>query len=343
MKVGIENLDDLWYLSNVLSPGDHVSAKTERRIKAKDDMERAGKSERVTVTVTLEVEKAEFKLENDTFRITGIITQGPEDLVSIGSHHTINVETDMTLTLVKDRWSSSELDRLLEAERSALRPKILIAVIDEGDAEIALVRESKVERLDLSKAIGGKYDIRGRSERKEEFYRETTEALSQILCKENVSGIIIAGAGFEKENYYRYLTEKRPEIARNAVIENIGSHGEAGVNEVLKRSKAKGIGEEINAAKDVRLLSRVLEEMGRETGLASYGIADVEGAAAGGAIDTLVVCDDLFIGNRDRVDGIMQNVKNARGSVHMLNHAGEAGKQLASLGGIAAVLRYRIN
>lgn len=343
LTVAIENLDDLWYLSSVICPGDLVSAKTERRVKAKDDMERAGKSERVTVTITLRVEKADFKLETDTFRLTGVIVEGPEDIVSTGSHHTINVERDTVLTIIKERWHSSDLDRLHEAEKSALRPKILIAVIDEGDAEIALVRESKIERFDLSAAIGGKYDTRGRSERKQEFYRQTTEALEHILSKENVSGIILAGAGFEKENYYRYLAEKRPDLARIAVLENIGSHGEAGVNEVMKRSKAKGIGEEINAAKDVRMLSGVLEELGRESGLAVYGIADTESAASGGAVDTLLVCDDLFIKNRDRVGEIMQNVKNARGHVHILNHAGDAGKQLASLGGIAAVLRYRIS
>ncbi len=343
VKVGIENLDDLWYLSNVICPGDLISSKTERRIKGKDDMERAGKSERVTITIILRVEKADFKLENDTYRITGIITEGPEDLVSIGSHHTINAEKDTILTIIKEHWSNYELDRLKDAEKSALRPKILIAVIDVGDAEIALVRESKIERYDLSKAIGGKYDTKGRAERKQEFYKDTTDALAGILAKENISGIIIAGAGFEKENFYKYLSEKNPHIAKIATLENIGSHGEAGVNEVMKRSKAKRIDEEINAAKDVRMLSRVLEELGKESGLAVYGLTDAENASSSGAVETLIVCDDQFIKNRQRMEPLMQNVKNARGEVHILNHAGDAGKQLTSLGGIAGVLRYKIN
>lgn len=343
IKIGIENLDDLWYLSNVICPGDLVSAKTERRIKGKEDMERAGKSERVTITITLRVEKADFKLENDTFRITGVITEGPEDLVSIGTYHTINVEKETMLTIFKDLWSGYELDRLKDAERSALRPKILIAVIDVGDTEIALVRESKIERFDLAKAIGGKYDTRGRAERKQEFYKETTDALAQILSKENVSGIIIAGAGFEKEDYYKYLAEKRPEIAKISTLENIGSHGEAGVNEVMKRSKAKKMDEEINAAKDVRMLSSVLEQLGKESGLAFYGLADAQNAARSGAAETLIVCDDLFIKDRRCIEDIMQDVKNSRGTVHILNHEGDAGKQLSSLGGIAGILRYRIN
>jgi protein pelota len=90
------------------------------------------------------------------------------------------------------------------------------------------------------------------------------------------------------------------------------------------------------------MLSRVLEALGKENGLAAYGFSDVENAANSGAVDSLIVCDDLFIGNRNRVENIMQSVKNARGEVHILNHAGDAGKQLASLGGIAATLRYKI-
>lgn len=343
VKIGIENLDDLWYLSQIISPGDMVSAKTERRIKGKDDLERAGKSERVTITITLRVEKADFKLENDTYRITGTIEEGPEDIVSIGTHHTINVEKDTILSITKDRWDSYDLDRLHDAEKSSLRPKILIAVIDEGDAAIALVRESKIEHYDLSKAIGGKYDTKGRQERKQEFYKETADALAGILARENISGVIIAGAGFEKENFYNYLSEKRPDIARISAVENIGSHGEAGVNEVMKRSKAKKIDEEINAAKDIRMVARVLEEIGKESGLAVYGLTDAENAANLGAVELMIICDDLFIKNRARLEPLMQNVRNARGSVHIVNHAGEAGKQLTSLGGIAAVLRYKIN
>ncbi len=343
VKLKVENLDDLWYLSNVVNAGDLVKAKTERRIKSREDIARAGKSERRSITIAVRVEKADFQSERDTYRITGIIEQCPEDLISIGSHHTINVEKGTILTIIKDRWSGFDLQRLKDAERSALRPKLLIAVIDEGEVNLGLVRESKIEHYDLSKLIGGKYEIKGRRERKLEFYKDTAEFISNILKKVKVSALILAGAGFEKENFHKFLNEKYPEIAEISVLENIGSHGRTGINEVMKRAKVEKIGEEINAAREIRIIHRLLKEIGNDSGLGVYGLDDVENAAGMGAVEILLVCDDLFLKNRERIERIMQNVKSTRGDIHIVNHEGEAGKQLSSLGGIAGILRFKIH
>ena len=343
VKVAVESLDDLWYLSNIIRPGDLVKAKTERRLKGKDDMERSGKSERITITIVIRVEKGEFKLENDTYRINGTIVEGPEDLVSIGTHHTISVEKETVLTIIKNRWSDYEVGRLKEAEKSSLRPKLLIAVIDEGDAAVGLVRESKIEYFDLAKNIGGKYDTKGRQDRKAEFYSELSQLLDSVSKRENLSAIIVAGAGFEKENFLKYLAEKNKDLSRRCVVENIGSHGRAGISEVMKRAETKKIEEEVGSARDIRLMHQLLGEIGKESGLASYGLKDVENAAQSGAVELLLINDDLFMGKRNKVDEIMQSVKSSRGAVHIVNSESEAGKQLTSLGGIAGILRYKIN
>lgn len=342
VKLMTENLDDLWYLSNVVNTGDLVKAKTERRIKGKEDIARTGKSERKTVTIAVRVEKTIFQLDRDTYRITGIIEEGPEDLISIGSHHTINVEKNTTLTIIKDRWSGFDLERLKDAEKSTLRPKLLIAVIDEGEANLGLIRESKIEHYDLTKLIGGKYETKDREKRKQEFYKDTAEFISTLLTKEKISSLILAGAGFEKENLHRFLNEKYPKIAEITVLENIGSHGRSGINEVMKRAKVKKIGEEINAAREIRMIHKLLEEIGRDSGLGVYGTADVINAVNTGAVETLLVCDNLIRINREQTEKIMQDVKTTRGNIHIINHGGEAGKQLNSLGGIAALLRFRI-
>lgn len=342
MKLLIENLDDLWYLSSVVREGDLIKTKTERRIKAKEDMERKKKGERKVFTLAVSVDKADFKSDSDTFRITGIIKEGPEDLVAIGSHHTFNVEKGTKLTIVKEKLSSIDLDRLKEAEKASLRPKILIVVVDEGEATFGLVRESKIEYYELSKLIGGKYDIKGRRERKMEFYRDTAKFLLEILSRGNISAIIIAGAGFEKENFRRFLSENYPEMAKRAVMENIGSYGRNGVQEVMKRSGIQKIIEEITSARDVQLVHKLLKEIGRDSGLAVYGLKDIGTAANSGAIEKLLICDDIFLKNRKKLENLMQTVKSARGEIHLINHDGEAGRQLNSLGGAAALLRYLI-
>ena len=340
VKLQVENLDDLWYLSGVINKGDLVRTKTERRIKAREDMARSKKGERRVFTLTVRVEKADFNPDSETYRISGIVEQGPEDLISMGSHHTFNVEKGTTLKIIKERWSPTDLDRLREAEKAARRPKILIVVVDEGEATFGLIRESKIEYHELSRSIGGKYDIRGRRKRKMEFYGETAKFLSEMLSRENISAIIIAGAGFEKENFRRFLSEKYPELAEKSVMENISSHGRNGVSEVMKRSKIKKIIEEITSARDVRLVHELLTEIGKDSGLGIYGLKDIETAAGLGAIKKLLICDNFFLKNRKRLEDLMYMVKSARGEVHLINHRGEAGRQLNSLGGVAALLRY---
>ncbi|MBN2014161.1 MAG: mRNA surveillance protein pelota [Candidatus Altiarchaeota archaeon] len=342
VKLRIENLDDLWYLSTVVHRGDLVKTKTERRIKAKEDIERSKKAERKTVTVALRVEKADFKSDSDTYRITGIIEEGPEDLVSIGSHHTFNVEKGSELKIIKDRWSKTELDRLREAEKAALRPKILVTVVDEGEATFGLIRESKTEYFELSKLIGGKYDTKGRAERKTEFYSDAIKFMKEILEREKIAAIVVAGAGFEKEHLYRFMSEKYPELREKTALENIGSHGRNGVQEVLKRAGVRKVLDEITSARDMQLMQELLKEIGKGTGLGAYGVKDIRNAANSGAVAKLLLCDDFFLKDRRDLEPLMETVKTLNGEVHLINHDTEAGRQLHSLGGIAALLRYPI-
>ena len=43
VKVNIENLDDLWYLSTIADPGDLIRGETYRKIKIGADIDKSGK------------------------------------------------------------------------------------------------------------------------------------------------------------------------------------------------------------------------------------------------------------------------------------------------------------
>ncbi|VVB51869.1 eRF1 domain 1 [uncultured archaeon] len=154
LKFEVENLDDLWFLAQVIQSGDAVKGKTERSIKGKDDMVRSGGGERLTVTLAVSVEEVEFKSEGDTLRIKGKITEGPEDVIALGGHHTFVVEAGTVLSLEKKQWNETEINLIREAEKQAHRPKVAIAVIDEGEATVALIRESKVQYYEVSHTVG---------------------------------------------------------------------------------------------------------------------------------------------------------------------------------------------
>jgi protein pelota len=53
VKLEIQNLDDLWYISTIIDEGDRVSAKTERKIKLGGDDQRNTKIVKKKVWLTL--------------------------------------------------------------------------------------------------------------------------------------------------------------------------------------------------------------------------------------------------------------------------------------------------
>jgi len=341
VKVKVENLDDLWYLSQIVQPGDLVRGHTVRRVKSSDDRLRS-ESERVSVSITVKTEKTEFRSDSDTLRISGTITEGPEDVVAVGSHHTFNVEPDTILSVKKEKWLGSEIDCLKNAEETALKPRVMVVVIDEGEVTLGLVRESAIKYYEMSKVIGGKDEPKGRDSRKIDFYTESAGFISGLNQQEKISAIIIAGTGFEKDNFHRFLSEKYPELAEISTVENIGSHGRTGVQEVLKRKAVNKVVEKLTIARDAQLMEKLLEHVGRDSGLGVYGFNDVLNAISFGAVETLLLTDSFFLNNREKIEEPMQRVKNSRGFVHILNHETEAGQKLDALGGIAAILRFKI-
>jgi protein pelota len=341
VAIRCENLDDLWYLSQTLSAGDRLRGKSQRRIKDKQDTKSSG-GERKTVTLTIRVEKVEFKSDAGTLRVSGIIIECIGDDIACGSHHTFSVDAGTSLTICKDRWNGFDLDRLNDAVKSTLRPRVLVVSLEEGEAVLGLIRESKTDYYDLNRNIGGKYDVKGRESRKGDFYAELTILISSIMGKENVSHVILSGPGFEKGNYHRYLKENKPEISAKCLIEDTGMGGEAGIQEVLKRDAINRTLEEVNAVRDIRYVEDILKQIGKDTGLAAYGGREVQDAVRAGAADLLLVSDLLFGMERDRVELLMAQVRNGGGKTHIINHECEAGQKLDALGGIAAKLRYRL-
>lgn len=83
----------------------------------------------------------------------------------------------------------------------------------------------------------------------------------------------------------------------------------------------------------------VLERIAKD-GPVAYGLAEVERAAQAGAVDTLLVLDSEV--RKGSVEDLMTAVENGRGSVMVVSERFEAGKKLEAIGGIAAMLRYKL-
>ena len=99
VKFTPESFDDLYVLYCVISPGSFLSGVTSRRVqKDKEEGERADSGERVLITITVNVEKLDFHGFDDSLRVSGPITEGPEHIISLGSYHTIDVKLNTNYT-----------------------------------------------------------------------------------------------------------------------------------------------------------------------------------------------------------------------------------------------------
>lgn len=333
IKVQIDSLDDLWHLYNVIAPGDLVYAVTFRREEVKADKIRSERGEKKRMRLGIRVEKVEFHEFDDRLRILGVIEDGPQD---IGSYHTLNLQEGDVITIVKERWTNAQLKRIARAVEDTKRPQIVFVSMDQDEATVAVMRQFGVREIATIQAekSGKMYEMKG----ERDFYKEVAEKVAQLASEE--VPVVILGPGFAKEALLRRGKELYPEVFGRARIFNTGQSGMPGINELMKKGMGGGVLDESRVAMEMRLMEQVLSEISKD-GAVTYGPAQVERAAQIGAIDTLLVLDSLM--RTKDLDGLMRQVEETGGKVIVVSEHHDAGKELEALGGLAALLRFKVD
>ncbi len=344
VKVKAETLDDLWHLYHVIDPGDVVYAKTLRKQAQRSDSLRAEKVEVIPVYLGVKAEKINFHKFANQVRVTGPIVYASREDVPLGKYHTITIEEGTVVTIQKPRWKEHHIERLKEAIEASKRAKVMIVVIDEGEADIALVREYGVEMVaSIRRNLGGKRYNTDRESEEKKFFHDLAKTMAELMEREKIEKAIVAGPGFVKEDFHKFLKENYPELAKKVVIEDTSVTGRTGIYEVIKRGTVDRVYHENRVAKEVQLVEKVLEHIARNTGLATYGLREVEEAVNYGAVETLLVLDELLKGeHRERIEELMDAVRYSRGEVVIVSSEHEGGEKLKALGGLAALLRFRV-
>lgn len=326
IKLIPENLEDLWHLKYIIEPGDIVFSLT-KRISESSDKLRSDK-EKVTVRLGIKVEKVEFHRFANRLRITGVIVAGVED----SGYHTINITVGKELSIIK-KWKEEQLRRIREAEEAARRPEIVIVTVEEGEAIIGVVRQWGVEEVEAVRQSYGK----DKGSYRREFFGDVSSAISRM----DFRYLIVAGPGFAKEDFIKFLKEKHPEMAKKAIVVDTSSTGTRGFIEVLKRGVLDRIAGELRIAEEAKYLDVLLERIAKGGGVA-YGLEEVKEAVSYSAVETLLVADEFLREEREKwdIDSLMREVERGGGKVVIMSTEFEPGKRLMALGGIAALLRF---
>lgn len=344
VKVKAETLDDLWHLYHIIDPGDVVYAKTLRKKAQRTDSLRAEKVEVVPVYLGVKAEKINFHKFANQVRVTGPIVYASRDDVPLGKYHTITIEEGTVVTIQKPRWKEHHIERLKEAVEASKRARVMIVVVDEGEADIALVREYGVEMVaSIRRNLGGKRYNTDRESEEKRFFHDLAKKMEELIEREKVEKAIVAGPGFVKEDFYKFLSENYHDLAKKVVVEDTSVTGRTGIYEVIKRGTVDRVYHENRVAKEVQLVEKVLENVAKNNGLATYGLREVEEAINYGAVETLLVLDELLKGDhREKIEELMDAVRYSRGEVVVVSSEHEGGEKLKALGGLAALLRFRV-
>ncbi len=335
-----EILDDLWHLSHIIQVGDTITSKTTRRIQdTTGDKIRSDRGVKKTFTLDVKIETISFHMFTGKLRLTGIITKGPEDLIPIGSHHTIEAKLNTPIKITKDNWDKWSLKRINQAIESSKKLSAIIICIEDNTADIGLIRQYGVEYYGpILGNISGKRNLdKNRGKTVREFYNTIIETIERF---NNISTYIIAGPGFYKNDFLKFLQEKHKDLSKKAILENTGTGGRTGIQEILKKGVIEKLTTENRIGFEISQLNKAFEEMSKQNPKVVYGVEEVKKAANLGAVDKLLILDTI-IREKD-FESTMDLVENMSGKVTVISSEHEGGEQLKGLGGAIAWLRYSI-
>jgi protein pelota len=327
-----ENTEDLWHIERVLGEGDLVKARSFRRFK----LQEGDSGEKKAINVEIETKKVEFNKYANILRVTGVIKAGtPEEFVQIGSHHTVDIEPSRPFSIVKE-WKNYQLDRLRKAQQETKRPKLGILVMDERKAVFAILRGYGIDFTSEISAFTSKKD-----DKHEEKERQFFGDVASVLANMGVERIIVAGPGFAKENLKKFLSQKDPALLKKISFEQASYAEKSGVYELMKNGVVERIVGEQRVEKEFRLMEKLLAEIGKNSGLAAYGKKEVGQGIEYKAVGELFVLDELLRTDKE-IEHLLELAEKQNCSITIFAAENDSGKQLQGLGGIAAILRFRI-
>lgn len=331
IKLLIQTADDLWHMYNLVEPGDLVFATSFRREEKIHDKLRPERMGKKKMRIGLRTEKVEFHDFSDRLRIHGVIEHAPQDL---GEHHTFNLTVKDSLSIIKE-WKDHQLGRIKDAVEATHEPLITFVAVDDEAALFAQLHQYGIEEIAeiRSSGTGKMYPQKGA---REDFL---DEVIGKMRSMDLGEALILLGPGFDKDALFERIKDRYPEIVPQTNLFPTSHSGMLGIQEGLKGGIASEILEKSRVGMETQLVEELLSEISTE-GKYAYGVDEVRNATESGAVQTLLVTNEMI--RKQEIEGLLKDVEKARGKIVVVSSKHEAGRKLKSLGGLGALLRYKI-
>jgi len=177
-----------------------------------------------------------------------------------------------------------------------------LIVVGRQESAVGTIQGSHIEVIrEFTSGIHSKHRAGGQSQRRFErlieegekrFYRRISDDINQIfLNMDNLQGIFIGGPGPSKEKFVK--DESLDYRLREKILDvvDLGYGGSEGIRALVDRVKDKI--ENVKYIQEKEIMQRFLKEISNDSGMATYGLESVQKALNYGAVDTLVLSEDL--------------------------------------------------
>lgn len=348
-----EEPEDMWHLYNLIQEGDMVKSTTIRKI-VNETSTGGSTSERVRVTLAIQVEDVHFDAPSGVLRLRGKVCS-ENKFVKMGAYHTLDLETNRDVTVYKNLWDIISLERVQNATDPTQYADVGAVVMQEGMAIICVVTSTMtIVRAKIEVAIPRKRrgSVTSHEKGLEKFFETVMQGILRHFNFEVLKCIIIASPGFVKDQFYEYMMLEAVRQGIKILLENkpkfVLAHSSTGhkhgLREVMSDPAVAAKLVNTKAAGEVKALNDFYDMLKQDPDRAFYGPTHVQKAHERLAIQTLLLTDELFrssdIPTRKKYVKLVEDVKEAGGEVRIFSSMHVSGEQLGQLSGIAAILRF---
>ena len=223
-----------------------------------------------------------------------------------------------------------------------------LVVIERQEATLGLLIGKKIKVLHkFDSMVPGKTNKGGQSAARysrirenmaRDFYRKVAEVMKkEFFNLEGLKGILVGGPGPTKEDFLKegnLITALQEKVL---AVKDIGYSDEHGLELLVESSGDVLAQQEIFHEK--KLMERFFTILGKDRDMAAYGQNDVEKALSYGAVDTLFLSKKLKKEDLKKFEGIARQTSV---KIELISVETEEGVQFWNIGGVGAVLRFKI-
>jgi len=221
-------------------------------------------------------------------------------------------------------------------------------IMDRRDAIIALLKgKTIIPLMKTHSEVPGKFRAGGQSAQRfarlregaaKDHYNKVGEYVKeQFLMMENLKGIIVGGPGPTKYTFVdgNYITN---EVKKKIIaIKDLSYTGEFGLQELLEKSA--DILAETEVATEKKIMQNFFDILAKEPDKTAYGENDVLEKIRMGAVDTLLLSEEL---SDELIDKFEAEAEKMSSEIKIISTETREGAQLKDIGKVAAILRYAV-